>query len=401
MQIVDTSLIKLDPKNYRRHNKKNKELIAKSLTECGAGRSVLIDKEGALIAGNGVYEQAKKLNIPTKIIETDGSELIVVQRKDLATKDLKRKKLAVMDNSASDSSDFDLEVMKTDFTVEEIKSLGVQDASLEIEQEKEIEEVPIPITTDPRTKPGDIWKLGNHRLMCGDSTSIDDVNKLMDGEKADMVFTDPPYGASYEGGLNKKKKKQIKNDALTGNDLYKMLYCAFTNIKFATKEKSGVYIFYSTKTTREFINALFDAGLKQRGIIAWHKLGGGFGDFMAHYMNAYEPCIYASNGESVNWYGASNEKTLWEIDKEKNCDLHPTMKPIAVVSRAVQNSSKKGDGVLDLFGGSGSTLIACEQLNRKCYTMELDPVYCDVILTRWENLTGKKAVRLTGGKNGL
>lgn len=221
----------------------------------------------------------------------------------------------------------------------------------------------------------------------------------MDGQKADMVFTDPPYGVSYEGGLNEKKKKQIKNDALTGNDLYNMLYGAFTNIKLATKEKSGIYIFYATKTTREFINALFDAGLKQRGIIAWHKLGGGFGDYMAHYMNAYEPCVYASNGESVNWYGASNEKTLWEIDKEKSCDLHPTMKPIAVVSRAVQNSSKNGDGVLDLFGGSGSTLIACEQLNRKCFMMELDEHYCDVIITRWENLTGKKAERITDENN--
>ena len=115
---------------------------------------------------------------------------------------------------------------------------------------------------------------------------------------------------------------------------------------------------------------------------------------MAQYMNAYEPCIYGSNGDSVNWYGASNEKTVWEINKEKVCDLHPTMKPIEVVSRAINNSSKKEDNVLDLFGGSGSTLIACEQLNRKCYMMELDPKYVDVIINRWEQFTGKKAVKL-------
>ena len=387
--------IKFDAHNYRKHSDKNKSLINKSLKECGAGRSIVIDNENEIIAGNGIYEQAQKLNIPTKIIETDGTELVVVKRTDLNTNDEKRKQLAIMDNATSDSSEFDLDSLQADFDVEQLQDWGL-DVEFESLEEQEIIEDEVPEEVETKCKLGDIWQLGNHRLMCGDSTSITDVEKLMDGAKADMVFTDPPYGVSYEGGLNEKKKKQIKNDALTGKDLYNMLYGAFTNIKIATKEKSGIYIFYATKTTREFINALFDSGLKQRGIIAWHKIGGGFGDYMAHYMNAYEPCIYASNGESVNWYGASNEKTLWEIDKEKNCDLHPTMKPIAVVSRAVQNSSKNGDGVLDLFGGSGSTLIACEQLDRKCYMMELDPHYCDVILQRWENLTGEKAELLNG-----
>lgn len=386
--------IKFDSRNYRKHSDENKQLINKSLSECGAGRSILIDANDEIIAGNGVYEQAQALNIPVKVIETDGSELVVVKRTDLDTDDERRKRLAVMDNSASDSSEFDLELLSMDFEVPDLQEMGIEIPDITVEEDKEVVEDEVPEEVETRAKRGDIWQLGEHRLMCGDSTSITDVEKLMDGVKADMVFTDPPYGVSYEGGLNEKKKKQIKNDALTGNDLYNMLYGAFTNIRLATKEKSGVYIFYATKTTREFINALFDAGLKQRGIIAWHKLGGGFGDFMAHYMNAYEPCIYASNGESVNWYGASNEKTLWEIDKEKSCDLHPTMKPIAVVSRAVQNSSKNGDGVLDLFGGSGSTLIACEQLNRKCYTMELDEHYCDVIIQRWENLTGRTAILL-------
>jgi DNA modification methylase len=219
----------------------------------------------------------------------------------------------------------------------------------------------------------------------------------MNSNKADMVFTDPPYGVSYEGGLNEKKKQQIKNDNITGNGLYKFLYNVFANAKESTKEKSAIYVFYATKTTKEFINSFLDAGLKQRSIIAWYKKGGGFGDFMAHYMNAYEPCIYGSNGESVNWYGASNEKTIWEIEKEKQCDLHPTMKPIKVPARAIQNSSKQNDIVLDLFGGSGSTLIACEQLNRRCYMMELDPKYIDVIIERWENFTGEKAVLLNRG----
>lgn len=317
MQIVDTSLIKLDPKNYRRHNKKNKELIAKSLTECGAGRSVLIDKEGALIAGNGVYEQAKKLNIPTKIIETDGSELIVVQRKDLSTKDLKRKKLAVMDNSASDSSDFDLEVMKTDFTVEEIKSMGVQDPSLEIEQEKEIEEVSIPIATDPRTQPGDIWQLGKHRLICGDSTKP----------------------------------------------------CLY-----GWKEGAGHYFIeeFSHTTVNDETPASFD-----------------FSKMSKDDMRALLEKIYNMPSTVIN-----------ENKPARNAE-HPTMKPLKLLARLIRNSSKPGQVVLDSFGGSGSTLVTCEQMDRVCFTAELDPVYCDVILTRWENLTGEKAVRLTGGKNGL
>ena len=216
----------------------------------------------------------------------------------------------------------------------------------------------------------------------------------MNGVKADMVFTDPPYGVSYEGGLNEKKKQQIKNDSITGNNLYYFLYDVFVNAKLSTKEKSAIYVFYATKTTKEFINAFIDSGLKQRSIIAWYKQGGGFGDFMAHYMNAYEPCIYGSNGESVNWYGASNEKTIWEMDKEKKCDLHPTMKPIKLVSRAIKNSSKQDDSVLDLFGGSGSTLIACEQTNRKCYMMELDPHYISVIIERYINFTGNDVYRI-------
>ena len=391
MQIKD---LKQDKRNYRTHNKKNLDLIKKSVSEVGLGRSVVIDNENEIVCGNGLVSTLDK-NTPIKIIETDGSELVVVKRTDLNTNDEKRKQLAIMDNSTSDSSEFDLDSLQADFDVEQLQDWGL-DVEFESLEEQEIIEDEVPEEVETKCKLGDIWQLGSHRLMCGDSTSITDVEKLMNGAKADMVFTDPPYGVSYKGGLNEKKKKKIKNDSLTENALYEMLYKAFQNIKISTIEKAGIYIFYATKTTKEFINALYNAGLKQRAIIVWHKTGGGFGDFMAHYMNAYEPCIYASNGESVNWYGANNEKTVWEIDKEKKCELHPTMKPIAVVSRAIKNSSKQGDKILDLFGGSGSTLIACEQLDRKCYMMELDPKYCDVILQRWENLTGKKAELLNG-----
>lgn len=390
-ELVELNKLVPNPKNNNKHPKEQIERLAKIIDFQGQRQPIVVsNRSGFIVKGHGRLEAIKKLGWEKCAVDYQDYESEAQEYADM-----------IADNQIATWAEFD-----TQMVLDELPNLDIDTDMLgmmelpEIEaEESEVVEDEVPEQVETRCKRGDIWKLGEHRLMCGDSTCITDVEKLMDGQKADMVFTDPPYGVSYEGGLNEKKKKQIKNDALTGNDLYNMLYGAFTNIKLATKEKSGIYIFYAIKTTREFINALFDAGLKQRGIIAWHKLGGGFGDYMAHYMNAYEPCIYASNGESVNWYGASNEKTLWEIEKEKSCDLHPTMKPIAVVSRAVQNSSKNGDGVLDLFGGSGSTLIACEQLNRKCYMMELDEHYCDVIIQRWENLTGKKAERIENENN--
>jgi site-specific DNA-methyltransferase (adenine-specific) len=265
-------------------------------------------------------------------------------------------------------------------------------------EQTEVTEDEVPEEVETRAKLGDLWKLGGHRLICGDSTDTAVIDRLMDGENADCVFTDPPYGVAYEGGMKIENgkiksngKKQIKNDSLDYENLYNFLYDVFVNIKAHTKEKSALYIFYAHSRSREFLNAFYDADLKQRSIIIWHKTSGGFGDFMAQYMNAYEPCIYGSNGESVNWYGPTNEKTVWDIDKEKKCDLHPTMKPLELVSRAIKNSSQANDIVLDCFGGSGSTLIACEQLGRKCYMCELDPKYVDVIIQRWENFTGQKA----------
>lgn len=202
--------IKFDKKNYRKHNDRNKDLINKSLKECGAGRSIVIDNEGEIIAGNGIYEQAKKLKIPTKIIETDGSELVVVKRTDLNTDDEKRKQLAIMDNSTSDSSEFDLDSLQADFNVEQLQDWGL-DVEFESLEEQEIIEDEVPEEVETKCKLGDIWQLGNNRLMCGDSTSITDVEKLMDGVKADMVFTDPPYNMSndfYTSTINLKKTKK-------------------------------------------------------------------------------------------------------------------------------------------------------------------------------------------------
>lgn len=380
--------------NAKIHTDEQIEQIKRSIEEFGMNDPIGIWQDNIIIEGHGRLMACQEL----------GMEEVPVIRLDNLTDD-QRKAYTLIHNQTTMNTGFDLDILNEELeNIELDMSLfGFDDFDFAIDlDDAEIIEDEVPeVPEEPKAKLGDIYQLGNHRLMCGDSTSADDVNKLMNGVKADMVFTDPPYGVSYTGGMKiengkieSNSKRQIKNDALDYKNLYKFLYDVFINLKNNTILKSAFYVFYAHSRTREFLNAFYDAGLNQRSIIIWYKTSGGFGDFMAQYMNAYEPCIYGSNGESVNWYGPTNEKTIWEIDKEKKCDLHPTMKPIEVVARAINNSSNKNNSVLDLFGGSGSTLIACEQLNRKCYMMELDPHYIDVIIQRWENFTGERAVKI-------
>ena len=394
IEYVDIESIKPYKNNAKLHPKKQIGQIKKSIEQFGMDDPIGIWKD-EIVEGHGRLIACKEL----------GYTEVPIIRLDHLT-DEERKAYTLAHNKLTMNSDFDLDILNEE--LDNILDIDMSDfgfdIDFDIDEEQEIIEDEVPeVPEEPKSKLGDIYQLGNHRLMCGDSTSEEDVEKLMNGKKADMVFTDPPYGVSYTGGMKIENgkiesngKKQIKNDALDYENLYRFLYDVFINLKNNTIPKSAFYVFYAHSRTREFLNAFYDAGLKQRSIIIWYKTSGGFGDFMAQYMNAYEPCIYGSNGESVNWYGPTNEKTIWEIDKEKKCDLHPTMKPIEVVARAINNSSKKENTVLDLFGGSGSTLIACEQLNRKCYMMELDPHYIDVIIQRWENFTGEKAVKIEG-----
>ena len=379
VKYVDIETIKPYKNNAKQHPKEQIEQIKKSIQEFG-----MIDPIGVwnneIVEGHGRLIACQELGI---------KEVPIIRLNQLT--DEQRRAYALIHNQLTLNSENDPEIEAEE--LEKILDIDMSDYGFDInlsEEEQEIVEDEIPdVPEEPKAKLGDIYQLGNHRLMCGDSTSEEDVAKLMNGIKADMVFTDPPYGVSYTGGMKiengkieSNSKRQIKNDDLDYKNLYKFLYDVFINLKNNTILKSAFYVFYAHSRTREFLNAFYDAGLNQRSIIIWYKTSGGFGDFMAQYMNAYEPCIYGSNGESVNWYGPTNEKTIWEIDKEKKCDLHPTMKPIEVVARAINNSSNKNNSVLDLFGGSGSTLIACEQLNRKCYMMELDPHYVDVIIQR-------------------
>lgn len=391
MQITD---LKQDKRNYRKHNERNLSLIKKSIEEVGFGRSVVIDNNNEIVCGNGLVSQLEK-NTPVKVIETDGSELVVVKRTDLATDDEKRKRLAVMDNSSSDTSEFDFSLLQEDFEVPDLQDMGIDIPDIEVE-EKEVTEDEVPEEVETRCKRGDIWQLGEHRLMCGDSTSIDDVEKLMNGEKADLLFTDPPYNVNIE---QKKKKilhcndyNKIENDNLPMDEFKDFLKNVFNNAFLSLKDTASYYVFSCQGGDQEMMMMMMmrECGLPCRHQIIWVKDAPVFSMGRLDYDYKHEPILYGWVKKHDFKRKGSQDKSVWEFKRTEN-KLHPTMKPVELVVNALMNSTDELENVLDLFGGSGSTLIACEQTNRKCYTMELDEHYCDVIIQRWENLTGKTA----------
>jgi DNA modification methylase len=394
--VTSVKDLKSDHKNARRRTDRSASLIAESLKRFGAARSIVIDEDGRILAGNGTVEGAKKAGIDKlRIIEAEGDELIAVRRAGL-TEDQKVG-LALADNRSSDLSEWDNEMLRQ-LSEEHDLTPWFEDGELlaevldTVEGNTDPDDVPEP-PEEPVTKPGDLWILGNHRLLCGDSTNIQHVEQLMDGQKADMVFTDPPYGVSYEGGHNKKKRNQIKNDALEGGDLTNLFADALASALVVTADHAAFYIWFASGKSVETFASFANLPLELRAVIQWYKVRSGLGAFMSQYIPNCEPCIYAFKaGSSPQWFGPSDEKTVWELQKESKNDYHPTQKPVALPRRALQNSSKPNQIILDLFGGSGSTLIACEQDHRYARLMELDPAYCDVIVKRWEAFTGLTAV---------
>jgi len=398
MQVKQVKVESLIPyaRNSRTHSDAQVAQIAASIKEFGWTNPILVDGTNGIIAGHGRLLAARKLGyIEVPVIELEN--MTESQKKAYVIAD---NQLAM--NAGWDTSLLSLELADLKEQGFELDVLGFDakelDKLLEPEQvdgltdEDAVPDVPV----DPKTKLGDIYQLGNHRLMCGDSTSIDAVEKLMDGQKADMVFTDPPYGVSYEGGHNKKKRQGIIADTLQGDDLTDLFYESLSTAITCTKDGAAFYVWYASGKSIETFASLSKLPLKIRAIIQWYKVKSGLGAFMSQYIPNCEPCMYLhKDGCSPAWYGPSNEKTVWELKKESKNDYHPTQKPVELPERAILNSSKSGDHILDLFGGSGSTLIACEKVNRHARLMELDPKYCDVIVKRWEDFTGKKAVLLT------
>ena len=376
MQIKD---LKQDERNYRKHNKKNLDLIKKSVSEVGLGRSVVIDNENEIVCGNGLVSTLDK-NTPIKVIETDGTQLVVVKRTDLNTDDEKRKQLAFMDNSTSDSSEFDLESLQADFDVEQLQDWGL-DVEFESLEEQEIIEDEVPEEVETKCKLGDIWQLGNNRLMCGNSTSVTDVEKLMNGEKADMVFTDPPYLLETKGGCKGEIGKALKKQ---GNDIEFISNFNPDNFLHVLpnvfeKNKINAYVFCNKDLLPKYLNWAVDNKYSYN-VLVWKKPNAiPIGD--SHRPDIEYLLLFRKNAIWNNGLKDVNYSRCLEFSRETG--LHPTMKPLKLITNEMQISSNKGSNILDPFGGSGSTLIACEQLDRKCYMMELDPKYCDVILQRY------------------
>lgn len=300
---------------------------------------------------------------------------------------------------------FDIEVLEEMIEVEElsvdIETVNVKIETEEIEDVEHLEAEEDNFDAEPPVIPitvlGDLYEIGEHRLLCGDSTDSDQVAKLMNGEKADMVFTDPPYGVSYTGGHNKKQRIGIKSDEFQDEDLSNLFQDSLNNACIFSKDSSPFYIWYAGGKSKETYLGLSNTPIEVRAVICWYKVKSGSGAFMSQYIPNYEPCIYGhKNGKSINWYGPTDEKTVWEFPKDKQNEFHLTQKPIPVVERALNNSSKVSNLIYDCFLGGGSTMVASHQMKRICYGMELDPKYCDVIVKRMLKLDDKLTVKRNG-----
>ena len=372
IETADINTIKPYENNPRKLKDSAIEKVAMSLKEYGFRQPIVVDKDRIIVVGHTRYRASKKLGfkeVPITIADNLTPEQINAYR--------------IADNRTAEESEWDSELLKM-----EIKDLEAKDFKLDLlgfnedqlndmlfeEKQGLTDEDEVPETPEQATtKLGDIYKLGNHRLMCGDSTIITDVDKLLDGVKPDMVFTDPPYNIDYQGVKDKREK--IKNDKMTDEAfkdfLVQSLYISET-----------MYVCCSWQYANLFKSAMEDIGRKPKAMIVWDKVNPA--QNLDKYYKQHELIFYYGN------FGG--HKTIrgdvWTLKRQKNT-VHPTMKPVELIEMALVDQVDKKI-VLDIFGGSGSTLIACEKQNRQARLMELDPKYCDVIVKRWEDFTGKK-----------
>ena len=375
------------PKLYFRNAKKHPDaqlkLIASSLREFGWRQPILVDKNDTIIVGHGRWLAYEKYSNGIK-------EPWIIKADDLTPEQVRAYRL--VDNKTNES-DWDM-----DLAIEELKELDKLGYNVEltgfnrdllIESDEKDDE--IPENSPTRAKLGDLWALGAHRVLCGDSTDKNAVARLMDGKKADMVFTDPPYGVSYDGGhANNKRREKLKGDENVA--LYEP--ASKRAIEFS-KSGAAFYLFHAGVKGFQAAAAAVAAGWEIRSELIWNKQMAQFGAIGAQYKQKHEPFYYCfQKGHAPQWFGAKNETTVWDCNRSSKNEFHPTQKPVELVTRALVNSSKEDDIVLDLFLGSGSTLIAAEKTGRICYGMEIEPKYTDVIIQRWENYTEKKAVKI-------
>ena len=428
--IIDIEDLTPDAHNFNQGTDEGRQLMQRSLTELGAGRSILVDRNGNVIAGNKTQEAAIKAGIrKVRVIETDGTELVAVKRTDIDIDSAKGRELALVDNLATQINlqwdEAELEAMSEQFDDFNPDEWGLEldiagPAEEETTEEDDFDEEKDPVETI--CQPGDLWQMGDHRLLCGDSTKREDVARLMQGEQAHLWLTDPPYNVAVQNSQG----MTISNDNMASDEFRKFLRSAFDAANQVLVKGCPFYIWFASKEHINFEGALNDNGLLVRQELIWNKNHFILG--RAHYQWKHEPCLYGWKGDACRYFiDKRNRASVIQDDQEINIDKmkaaemrdllhqiyeqripvsvidcmkpnkdedHPTMKPVRLFGYQVCNSSQPGDIVLDTFGGSGTTIVCCEQLHRKARLMELDPHYCDVIIARWEKLTGGKATKL-------
>ena len=371
-------------RNTRKHTDYDVGEIAKSITECGFNDPIGVYGESlTIVEGHGRLLAAKKL----------GMKEVPCIRLDHMTDD-QRRKYAILHNKTAELSAFDfdnlaIELEDLDFSNFDF-TFGIEDE----EEETEIVEDEAPEVDDdaePIAKLGDIWQLGRHRLMCGDSTDIESVEKLMGGQMADMLLTDPPYNVAYEGKT--KDHLTIQNDSMDNDSFRQFLRDAFTSADAVMKQGAVFYIWHADSEGYNFRGACFDIGWKVRQCLIWNKNSMVMGRQDYHWK--HEPCLYGwKEGASHLWASDRKQTTVIDYQRPTKAEIHPTMKPVGLFDYQIKNNTKGGDIVLDLFNGSGTTIMACEQNGRVARCMELGPRYVDACVKRWENFTGEKAVLL-------
>ena len=384
MNIIEVKVSDIRPyeKNNKKHPQEQIEDVATSIKQFGFKQPLVLDKDNVIIIGHCRFEAAKLLGLETVpcVIASDLDEEKV-------------RKLRIADNKTNES-DWDMEALK--FELQDLKfdefnfEFNLPEEKKEVEEDdydfdKAMEEVTF------KSKHGDIYKLGRHTLMCGDSTKEEDVDKLVGGGLIDLLLTDPPYNVNYTAN---ESREGIENDNFSSPEEFtEFLTKAFENADKHLKDGACFYIYFAGKFVSEVTAACKNVKWDPRHLLVWKKdtlvLG------RSDYQYIHEPFVYGwKEGATHVWYNDRKQTSVIEFARPKASKLHPTMKPLALFAYQMQNNTKEGDTVLDLFGGSGTTLITAEQINRICYMMEYDPKYVDVIIDRWERLTGQKAVKL-------
>lgn len=395
MQIIYKPVQEIVP--YAKNPRKNDDAVDKvieSIKEFGFRNPLILDSSGVVIAGHTRLKAAIKLGM---------SEVPCIMVDDLTPEKVKAYRIA--DNKSAEYSKWDFEALAAE--LDDLQKAGydlrltafaqdeLDDILDSLEPEKPVEDDGFDEEIDPEEIPfthsGDIWLLDGHRVMCGDSTKPDAVGALMNGQRADMSLTDPPYNVAYEGKT--AEKKTIQNDDMSEEEFYSFLLSAHKNMYENMKDGAALYVFHSDSEGLNFRRAFAEAGFKLTQCCIWEKNSMVLG--RQDYQWQHEPVLYGWKPTgSHQWYSDRCQTTIWHFDKPLRSEDHPTMKPIPLVAYPIQNSSRSGDLILDLFGGSGSTLMACEQTDRKCYMMEIDPLYCDVIVRRYIKATTDKKIQL-------